>query len=258
MKKWLAREWDITATVLYDKPPLFFRPTDLETKHDLFMRLSSEFETCQNPQDTIMTINSNGNSIINRKDRPALIISSTSWTEDEDFGIFLDALKLLDQRTASLDQSKFPNLQIVVTGKGPEKEFYQKKIAALSFSRIRILTLWLEASDYPLLLGSADLGVCLHTSTSGLDLPMKVLDMFGCGIPVAAVNFNCLHELVRHDINGMVFKDSIQLEHQLYTLLKGFPRNKTLKRLQTGVQGIQHWPENWRRVAAPVFRELMS
>lgn len=102
-----------------------------------------------------------------RKDRPALLVSSTSWTPDEDFSVLLDALTRLDSRATSGASPSLPFVVVVVTGKGPEKERYVKQMRASKMSRVALCTAWLEPDDYPLLLGSADLGISLHTSTSG-------------------------------------------------------------------------------------------
>jgi len=52
-----------------------------------------------------------------------------------------------------------------------------------------IRTAWLEVDDYPTIVASSDLGVCLHYSSSGLDLPMKVVDMFSAGTPCLAYKY---------------------------------------------------------------------
>ena len=88
----------------------------------------------------------------------------------------------------------------IVLGKGPDRKKYEDQIRRLKLRRVAFRTMWLASEDYPLLLGmpadygpsqlegflsvktdfffnnagSADLGVSLHTSSSGLDLPMKV------------------------------------------------------------------------------------
>jgi beta-1,4-mannosyltransferase len=151
--------------------------------------------------------------VVMKNDRPFLLVSSTSWTVDEDFSILLDALE--EYNTAADAANILPNVLCVITGKGPLLKYYEKIIQAKDLSHVNICTLWLSAEDYPVLLGSADLGVCLHKSSSGLDLPMKVVDMFGCGLPVCAVNFDCLHELVTHGYNGMVFSQSSELSLQI-------------------------------------------
>lgn len=191
MRQDLADNWNIEAKVLYDRPPEKFRPIEVEQKHELFKKLSVLYPELRSSEEdsTAFTVESNGGAVIRqRDDRPGLIVSSTSWTPDEDFQVLLDALIQYDEK-ATDNESNFPKLVCVITGKGPMKSYYQKKIAEREWKFVSIVTPWLENEDYPLMLASADLGVCLHYSSSGLDLPMKVVDMFGCGLPVCAINF---------------------------------------------------------------------
>jgi hypothetical protein len=246
-------------------------------------------------QRTLFTERLADGRVARRADPPALSVSATIRTEDEDFGVLLDALVALDA-AAGAHGSRLPRFVVVVTGKGPQRAHYEARMAALALRRVRVSTAWLEAADYPLLLGAADLGVCLHTSSSGLDLPMKVVDMFGAGLPVCAVGFRCLGELVRDGENGLVFADAAQLAAQVARLFDGFgaageagaagtagaARRRAgantsadaganaagaeageapgaeLARLRAGVRAFQRvrWHDNWLAHAAPIFCAL--
>ncbi|CAI5477188.1 unnamed protein product [Closterium sp. Yama58-4] len=316
MQQELANNWDIRATVLYDRPPSFFRPSTLEEMREVLGRIDqSLLDSCFSPpapgtaQWTL------------RPDRPALVVSSSSWTADEDFDVLLEAALMYDRRVAAMagegefggdgggegegsseaplldsrgtdkrspaaaagaaaargaeaaatgaagaaetakDSSsaggsrngaagegelgggvtagaaaglgtnagrlkageKFPNLAFIVTGKGALRSHYEAKMRRLRLRHVSFRTAWLAPEDYPRLLGSADLGVSLHTSSSGLDLPMKVVDMFGCGVPVCAISYSCIHELVKDGTNGLLFSDSSELASQLIDIFCGFP-----------------------------------
>lgn len=184
----------ITATVLHDRPPAFFGPSDTATRHALFTKLRPALQQqgveeayCAysgvqvGEGETIFTaLGKDGKPRLRSgAERPALFLSSTSWTPDEDFSILLEALTRLcsgegEQKGVATRSSKEgakkrpPFVVVAVTGKGPQKAMYEEKMRQLDLKgRMAICTLWLEAQDYPRLVGAADLGVCLHTSTSG-------------------------------------------------------------------------------------------
>uniref|UniRef100_A0A3P8QHE2 Chitobiosyldiphosphodolichol beta-mannosyltransferase n=1 Tax=Astatotilapia calliptera TaxID=8154 RepID=A0A3P8QHE2_ASTCA len=265
MKVDLQKNWGIKATTLYDRPASIFRETPLKLQHELFVRLAAVYPQFRHAgseaERTIFSVRDPADGTVTlRAERPALLLSSTSWTEDEDFSILLTALeaRCLQIRRFSLIQNMFPLCVFlcVCAGKGPQKEHYMKLIDSLHLEHVEICTPWLEAEDYPLLLGSADLGVCLHKSSSGLDLPMKVVDMFGCCLPVCAVHFNCLDELVKHEENGLIFKDSAELAEQLKTLLSDFPSSDgklgTFRRNLHSSRG-QRWDDNWDQNVLPLI-----
>ncbi|KAK3486084.1 glycosyl transferases group 1-domain-containing protein [Neurospora hispaniola] len=184
-----------------------------------------------------------------------LIVSSTSWTRDEDFGILLDALVAY----AADPVSKTTPVLAVITGKGPQKEMYLAQIAELTKSgqlpNVSIVTAFLPFEDYAKLLACADLGVCLHMSSSGVDLPMKVVDMFGAGLPVAAFcGYESFGELVKEGVNGRGFETYGELSIILRTLLSPEGSGE-LEVLRKGAvkEGARRWDEEWDAKVAKIM-----
>lgn len=185
-----------------------------------------------------------------------VLVSSTSWTPDEDFTVLIEAL--LEYSELAVAQPNLPEILAIITGKGPQKEMYLQQIAALKaagkLQKVTIRTAWLSVSDYARLLASASLGVSLHTSSSGVDLPMKVVDMFGAGLPVVGWNrFEAWPELVTEGVNGMGFGSSTELAKQLAEL---FGNDQRLDALRRGAQkeSIRRWDDEWN----PIMGSLLG
>lgn len=239
-------QFKITKPVvtLHDRPAAIFEPiTSRKAREEVLMRIP---ETKSQAQDIL-----DGNV--------RLLVSSTSWTPDEDFRILLEALmEYAGPREVDDDgEPAFPILAII-TGKGPQRAGYLEKIKELTdegkLPGIKVVSAWLSNRDYAQLLAAADLGISLHKSSSGVDLPMKIVDMFGAGLPVAAYsNFESFSELVKEGVNGCGFTDAPELQKVLRRLLStdGAEELATLKKGAIE-EGSQRWDEEWDRVVAPL------
>jgi beta-1,4-mannosyltransferase len=230
MRAELALRWGVGPTqVLRDRPPRrATRPTPGE-RQQLFCRLGLE-----------------------AAERTAVVITSSSFSADEDFAPLLEAMALCDAAAGA------PELLFVLTGDGPLRAHWEARIAALGLRRVRARTLWVAAEDYAVLLGAADLGLSLHRSASGLDLPMKISDMFGAGLPVCALDYGpVLGELVRRDENGVTFHTGAELAAHILALLAGYPiPTARLETLQAGVRRLaaKGWIDGWREEARAMFQ----
>lgn len=233
--------WNVRSPIvtMHDRPAAIFQPVSSLSERESYLSGIDE------ARDFVPAIMSG---------RQRIIVSSTSWTPDEDFGLLLDALVQYGASAAS----RAP-LLVIITGRGPQKAAYEAKIARLAaegkLPGITVRTAFLTFENYARLLAAADLGVCLHMSSSGVDLPMKVVDMFGAGLPVLAYSgYESFGELVREGENGCGFETSRQLGDVMDRLL-GENGQAELARLRQGAvrEGSRRWDEEWDEVVKPLL-----
>ena len=234
-KRDLKKNFGIDAICLPDKPLL-----------GLFKFLSSE----QAPE--LYKKYKELNELLD-KNRPILMISSTSWTPDEDFNILLNSFIKTEEMIKN--EHKLNNIKKVlflITGKGPMKENFMKKVEKSNLNIFNVKSIWLDSDDYPKLLALCDLGICLHYSSSGIDLPMKVVDMFSACLPAAAIYYPTIEELVKNEENGFTFRNERELSKILKNAIEEISEKgkwekieKFRKRLKKDLNE-ENWVAQWK------------
>lgn len=244
MARVLKVDYGVTAQALHDRPASAFQPIGTEERAKFLKRLP---ETAQFAKDLSPS----------SKTPWKLIVSATSWTADEDFSLLLSALVAYSAECTS--KTHLPRILAIITGKGPQRDYYLSKVRELNqqkkLQNVIIRTAWLTHADYALLLASADLGVSLHTSSSGVDLPMKVVDMFGAGLPVVGWGkFEAWPELVKQGVNGLGFQSPEELALHLAAFFGSDGRLRETLKVGALKESEHRWDDEWDSVGGKLFK----
>src|SRR5687768_15983536 len=234
LAEWLAREYRINAAVMYDRPSIAFARPSPAAASALWDKLAGEHHLGSH--------------------RPPIVVCPTSWSPDEDFDLLLEAHERAERTFARTAEATAqgtgvaqpdPMLVVFLTGRGPLRPTFEQRAARRHFSKIAVKTVWLEPEDYPTLIGMADLGLCLHQSSSGLDLPMKLADLRGAGVPVATYDYApVLGEVMNTGREGITFRDPGELANLLVTLAsQSTIGDSALAKSRAWL--AQHPPERW-------------
>lgn len=241
MADWLQRECGVDATVFHDSPTACFRRPDLAAASAMWQRLSREL------------------SLPPR--RVALVVCSTSWQPDEDFDLLLEALERTERRLVEArgpGEAVAPDLLMLMTGRGPLQREFEVRVERRALRRIAVRTMWLEPADYPIVVGMADAGVCLHQSASGRDLPTRLAEFRGCGVPLCVYDYApVVAEVLTDGREGVTFRDAGELSNVLTGLAAGDVSQAPAvasARKWLATHPVERWDAAWERVVAPVLR----
>jgi beta-1,4-mannosyltransferase len=228
MRDDLRTRFGIDAAVLRDLPRRRTAPLNAEQRISVIRRVLAARGLSSGP------------------DHAFVLVSPSSFGADEDMDMLLNALTITMRWSPDLP------ILLFATGFGPLRPKFEVRAREIATGNLRIVTGWLPEPLYRDLLAAADLGISMHRSASGVDLPMKVVDMIEAGLPAVVFNYGpVLAELVPPALQPFMFTDADGLAARLGELLNG-ARLGPLHASMAAESGPL-WPEEWRRVALPLI-----
>ena len=262
-KRDLKKEFGIEAVCLPDRPVKgLFKFLNQNEANELYKKYPNELSSLI---DSHLPENKNN--------KPIVMISSTSWTPDEDFSLLLDSfikteemiledIEDKEQKTkVSITKDKIKKILFLITGRGPLRDKFMKKVAEAKLKYFEVKSIWLESDDYPKLLSLVDLGISLHYSSSGIDLPMKVVDMFSGCLPVASIYYDTIVELVEENKNGFLFKNDKDLCKILKNVIIEYSTTGKCEKIDKFRENLHKdldkndWVSQWKQRVIPSLKK---
>ena len=262
-KRDLKKEFGIEAVCLPDRPVKgLFKFLNQNEANELYKKYPNELSSLI---DSHLPENKNN--------KPIVMISSTSWTPDEDFSLLLDSfikteemiledIEDKDQKSlVNMTKDKIKKILFLITGRGPLRDKFMKKVAEAKLKYFEVKSIWLESDDYPKLLSLVDLGISLHYSSSGIDLPMKVVDMFSGCLPVASIYYDTIVELVEENKNGFLFKNDKDLCKILKNVIIEYSTTGKCEKIDKFRENLHKdldkndWVSQWKQRVIPSLKK---
>jgi len=104
-------------------------------------------------------------------------VMSSSFTWDEDTIPLIKAMKQIDFDLRVKKNIDKPLIKVLVTGDGPDKATFKSMIEEHDWYYVAWFSGYLRSADYWWAMETADVGLSLFRSSSGLDIPMKAHDL---------------------------------------------------------------------------------
>jgi beta-1,4-mannosyltransferase len=190
-----------------------------------------------------------------RGDERVTIMTGTSFTEDEDLPMIEEAAGPLDALAAA---GRIPPITFIVAGDGDRREELERKWLALPLRHVRFEFGWFPQDEYQSRLRQSTIGLSLHRSTNNLDLPTKVSDMIGAGLPMLFLDYDPVLREMIDERSTMFFRTAPELVTAVTSVLENLPANDRLVNMRRAVAAAETetWEAAWSRVVRPIFLEL--
>ncbi len=281
---------------LNDRPIDDFQPLSIEKIDDFFNYLK------QNNDVELNSLFKN----FNKKNGDKLITTSlitdlnTNLNDEiENFNVLIKGLKIYDDESQLQSKlKKLPNLLIIIFYNNNNYIDYEKQINLQDFKNITIKFLNsslnensktistkknLNYKKYLKILSLSDLYISFYKSFNGINIPIDLINISGCGIPIISIsflnknykkkslNYLSISELIKDNINGIIIKQkfndndndndndilnlSVDLSNNLENLLSKKSKTKFLKKLKLGSirESTIRWDEIWLSKIGPMF-----